>query len=37
MCLDDEMDLDEADDSEESEQDDFQDIKLKSIPFGRGK
>ena len=32
ILLDDEMDIDEADDSEESGQDDFQDVKLKSTP-----
>ena len=32
ILIDDEMDIDEADDSEESGQDDFQDVKLKSTP-----
>ena len=36
-ALADEMDLDDADDSEERDQDDFQDVKLKSIPFNGGK
>jgi hypothetical protein len=32
ILVDDEMDIEEADDSEESGQDDFQDVKLKSTP-----